>query len=742
MPGYPETVFAVNLTVASPVILFAGLLITVALVIWLWLGLRGLAAKLRAMALVLRTLTMLLLVLLVADFAVSYQKANAIQVLVAVNSPIDVTPDRTAKLTSAKGRVTDTFSRSNILALEDGAYRSDDAAQSRPAAALLLTDGGLDPNAARSAISELQRGMGEGPVFVVTDLDESAAPRVTINFAALTGPVYRDTPFNVTARVQAVGMAGRKTSVTVADRAGVRSTEKIAWTSDDETRTLELEVIPKVAGWQDYRVSAEPAASGQPTSERQLAARVDERQWRVLMLEGEPTSESSFIRRSLDQGGFISVDYFAQVSRDAATGNRPADPSERSNGGGTGAGSPIARLHAVLADPARLNQYDCVIVGPTPNEMLSAAETERLRQWVERRGGGLVVLGGNNFAGSIIAPNGRLTSMMPAAIESGSFASPSSVAGQGHPVEAGESASFALVPTSTGLTGPLRGFAKARDAENDRRDVLGVGLKLGTVGPAAFVLAVSGDAQSSSSDTGTALIAAQPMGAGRVVLFAPADSFKLKVSGSDTSPGGVGPFDALWRGLALWSAQGAGPASELVLSTGSPAAGERVNIEARVREANFASVSVAKCLASWQALDQATGAATGPARPIEFLPDPNGTGIWRGELIAPEPGRYVIMGTATSTTGVLQKLEQRFTVVPAAPVEPGAARDTLDRLTRETGGKVFTLRNLDQLVAQLKAMPREPATITATWRLRQVWPLAFIIPLLLAGEWLILRLKL
>jgi hypothetical protein len=741
MPGYPETALALSLTVASPAILFAGLLIVVALAIWFWFRLRGLTAKLRVTVIVLRTVVMLLLVLLVADLAISYQKANPVRVMVAVTSPPGITAERTAELMSARERVATTFARNNILVFENGAPESDDAVQRRPAAALLVTDGGLEPGVAQTAMTELQRGVGESPVFVVSDLDETAAPRVTINFASLTGPVYRDTPFNVTARVHAVGMAGRETIVTIADSAGVRSTEKVVWTNDDETRTVELEVIPKVAGWQDYRVSVEPTVSGQPTNERQLATSVDERQWRVLMFEGEPTSESSFIRRSLDQTGFISVDYFAQVSRSAATGNREADPADRSNGGGTGAASPIARLHSILADPARLNQYDCVIVGPTPNEMLSAAETERLRQWVERRGGGLVVLGGNNFAGSIIAPNGRLSSVVPAAIESGSFASPSSISGQGHPVEAAETASFALVPTSAGLNGPLRGFAQVRDAGNDRRDVLGVALKLGAIGPAAFVLAVAGDAQSSSTDTGSALIVAQPIGAGRVVLFAPADSFKLKVSGSDAGPAGVGPFDALWRGLTLWSAQGAGPASELVLSIGSPETGERLSIEARVRDANFAGVNLAKFLATWQALDQ-SGTPTGPARPLEFLPDPSGTGIWRAELIAPEPGRYEITGTATSSAGVQLKLEHRFTAVPGVPIEPGAARDTLERLAHESGGKVFALRNLDQLVAQLKAMPREPATVSATWRLRQFWPLAFIIPLLLAGEWLILRLKL
>lgn len=740
MPRHPESLFAVNFSVASPAIFFAGLVVACGLIAWMWRRLRGLTGRLRLLVIGLRTCTMLLVLLLAADFSVTYQKANPLHMLVATAPAGDLSAERKAQLTSARARTSATLTRNNVLTFERTAAGGVETDQPQPAGALLITDGGLDPEAARTELAELQSASGGGPVFVLTDLDESAAPRVTVLQAVINGALYRDVPATVSARVHAVGMAGRESTVTVIDRAGVRSTAKVRWTIDDEVRTVEVEVGPKVVGWQDYTVSVEPAVPGRPNDDRQLSAWAEERRWRVLMFEGEPTSESGFIRRSLEQAGSFDVEYFAQVSRDAATGNRPADAANSGKAGGTVTGSPIARLHSILADPVRLAQYDCVIVGPTPSVMLSAAEVERLRQWVDQRGGGLVVLGGNNFTGSIIAPNGRLAALMPAAIDSGSFSSPGAVQGQGRPVEAGDSLSFALVPTTGGANGPLRGFTRARDAGADRRDVLGAALTLGQVGPAGFVLAVAGDAQTSSNDAGRPLIAAQQLGAGRIVLFAPADSFKLKVVSVDQS--GVGPFDALWRGLSLWAAQGAGPASVILLSNSSPAVGEKVTIEARFRDATFAPTMIAELSAGWQGLNPESGSAAGPVRPVTILPSGESPGIWRGELIAPEPGRYVLTATATLKSGAQQKLEQRFTVSPAISPEPGVARDTLDRLARETGGRVFALRNLDQLVTQLNAVPRKPATITATWRLRDFWALAFIIPLLLAGEWLILRLKL
>lgn len=740
MPGYPELLFAANFSVASPAIFSAGLVIACGLIAWLWRRLRGLTGRLRLLVIGLRTCTMLLMLLLASDFAVTYQKANPLQMLVATAPAADLSAERKTQLMSARTRTSATLARNNVVMLERTAAGGIGTDKPQPAGALLITDGGLDPEAARTELAELQIASGGGPVFVLTDLDETAAPRLTVLQATINGVLYSDVPSTVSARVHAVGMVGRESTVIVIDRAGVRSTAKVSWSNDDEIRTVDVEVAPKVAGWQDYTVSVEPAVPGRPNNDRRLSAWAEERRWQVLMFEGEPTSESGFIRRSLEQAGSFDVEYFAQVSRDVATGNRSADAANAGKAGGTLTGSPIARLHSVLADPVRLAQYDCVIVGPTPSAMLSAAEVERLRQWVDQRGGGLVVLGGNNFTGSIIAPNGRLASLMPAAIDSGSFSSPGAVQGQGRPIEAGDSPSFALVPTTSGASGPLRGFARARDAGTDRRDVLGSALTVVQVGPAGFDLAVAGDAQTPSNDAGRPLIAAQQFGAGRIVLFAPADSFKLKVGSADQS--GVGPFDALWRGLSLWAAQGAGKASEILLSNSSPAMAEKITVEARFRDTSFAPALVAKLSAAWQALDPESGSPAGPVRAVTFLPSVESAGVWRAELIAPEPGRYVITATATLKSGAQQKVEQRFTVSPATSPEPGAARDTLDRLARETGGKVFALRNLDQLVSQLNAMPRNPATMAATWRLRQFWPLAFIIPLLFAGEWLILRLKL
>ncbi|MBC7911746.1 MAG: hypothetical protein H7Y30_14670, partial [Pyrinomonadaceae bacterium] len=60
---------------------------------------------------------------------------------------------------------------------------------------------------------------------------------------------------------------------------------------------------------------------------------------------------------------------------------------------------------------------------------------------------------------------------------------------------------------------------------------------------------------------------------------------------------------------------------------------------------------------------------------------------------------------------------------------------------RETGGNIFSLSNLNSLNEKLAALPQSRVGVRRTWELRNWWPLAFIIPLLLSFEWLIQRIK-
>ncbi|HEX8142691.1 MAG TPA: hypothetical protein VF553_08855 [Pyrinomonadaceae bacterium] len=641
-------------------------------------------------------------------------------------------------------------------ALRPGDYES--IAGEGFAAAVLLTDAAMSATDARREVERASAAAGGGPVYVVTDLQKRMGPGVTLGRVEVLGRPVRGVPLTLRCAVHGLGMRGHESLVTISDTARVESSARVSWNGDDEWQVITLEVLPKVAGWANYVARVEQAGVEEASLlSRPLTLYVEERRLKVLFFEGEPTWEAKFIRRALEQTGLFELDYFAQVSRVAAVGMTTTEDAARQkedeNVGGaaqsdkaktnSAAASPEARLHRALASAASLNAYDAIIVGATPNSMLSESEVARLADWIERRGGGLTVLGGNSFAGSIAAPNGRLYTLLPTDIDPRSLVSETQQVSRGAPLEAEKTRGLsALVPTEAGAGGPLRGYLKAVDGTL-AAVLTGQGFVLRGLRPGASVLAASGQSGvASGAAAGVPLIAAMRYGAGRVLLFAPSDSWRIRTSASGAQDDTSGPFGALWQGLTMWAAEGARPQVEIVLDEESPGAGQEVTAEIRVRDASFALSKPARIRASLHRLTEGTGDTTANDAPtpreIPFTPDENDTGVWRARFVAPSPGQFSLKAdyTASRVTG---STEKRFAVVSQSPIETGAAEDTLRRAARTSGGQLFAADQMNALLEHLRAPSPAADKARHTWELRTWPPLALFIPLLLSGEWLARR---
>jgi hypothetical protein len=640
-------------------------------------------------------------------------------------------------------------------------------------AGVLLTNGAMRGEEAASEVNHLSATTGGAPVFVVMNSEQSGGPMAALESAVVTSRPVRGVPIIVRCLVHGRGMRGRESLVIIADEAKVQASARVAWANDDEWRTVTMEVVPKLSGLVEYTARIE-AAGGEESStlSRSLALYVEERRWRVLFFEGEPTWEAKFIRRALERSLLFEVDYLAQVSRAAAVGSseraveqKTDEPEEKDapNGADNGAKSSVkssandsattnpveAKLHSLLMSAERLNSYDCIIVGATPNAMLSATEGARLSDWTERRGGGLVILGGNSFSGSIAAPGGKLYRLLPAAIDPRNFASDAQQLARSAPLEAEKTRDgLSLLPTEAGAGGPLNGYLNAFQETAARADLLtGQGFRLGALRPGASVLAVAGSGGGAfgMSEAGAPLIAATRYGAGRVLLFAPADSWRLRTSMSGEQDDTSVPYSALWQGLMLWASAGARAPVEIILSDDAPAAHEHVTAEIRVRDSLFAPVKIERLRARLEPLTQAadetsnageTSNDDAQAAEVTFVPVDDEPGVWRASLDALAPGQYALEADYTAG-GKSGNTVKNFAVVAAHSLEPGAARDTLSRAARETGGELLTSDETGILVERIAATRIHPESTRRTWELRSWWPLALIIPLLLSAAWLI-----
>ncbi|MDX6693745.1 MAG: hypothetical protein QOF02_1348, partial [Blastocatellia bacterium] len=472
----------------SRAVLVAALAVSVYALVRYWQSLKSVAGRTRWTLIALRGVALLVLACALAGVSVEYESEAGGRVLVRrAGGALKRAGESEAAASSEERRaqaVMEALQKRFPGVVEEmdesGAARAEG---SSVVAGVLLTDGAMSADEAELEVNRMSAATGGAAVFVAGGAGQLTSPAVALESVAVMGQPVRGVPLALRCAAHGRGMSGRESLVTIADEAHVVASARVAWTGDDEWQAVELLVVPKTSGRVDYVARIE-AAGGEDerTLARPLSLYVEERRWRVLFFEGEPTWEAKFIRRALERSGLFEVDYFAQVSRaatigasekeDAWTRGRVDAASDEETKGsetvegekGKAVNAPEAKLRAALASAERLNSYDCVIIGATPNEMLTAAEAARLNAWVERRGGGLVILGGNSFAGSIVAPNGKLYGLMPAVIDARGFSSEAQEVSRGVPLEAEKKREgLTLVPTQAGAGLALGGYLSAAE---------------------------------------------------------------------------------------------------------------------------------------------------------------------------------------------------------------------------------------------------------------------------------------
>jgi hypothetical protein len=738
-------------------LLVAALLVSAYALMRYWRSLDGRSRKIRYALVSLRAVTLVLMACALAGVRVEYETTARARVMLRFVRGSEAGAD--GETIGARGQTSE--GEKAIAALRGKGFDVVEAeAEAAPSdgfvAGVLLTDGAMSAIDAQREIEKTSVAAGDAPVFVVADYPASAEPGVALESVTVLGRAVRGVPVALRCTIHARGMQGRESLLTVSDDAKVQASARVVWTNEDERQSVMISVVPKVTGWIDYSAKVEAAGvEDAGLRVRPFTIYAEERRLRVLFFESEPTWEAKFIRRALEQSGLFEVDYSAQVSRAATVGiseeaveQRIEEPGEESRGAASAqkksgtVNAPEARLRATLQSAAALNAYDCVIVGATENTLLSSAESARLREWVERRGGGLVVLGGNSFNGSIAAPGGKLYSLLPTETGAPKPAAEGQEVSRGRPLEVEKTRGFILTPTEAGASGALGGYLNASAETPVKTGMLtGQGLRLGELRPGASVLAVAGPpGANGTSETGAALIAAMRYGAGRTLLFAPADSWRIRTSASGDEDSTGGAFNALWQGIMLWTAAGARAPVEIVLSDESPAVGNTVTAEIRARDATFAPLKIEKLSARLQPLTEdasdSTSSATQP-RELSFAPDPADKSVWRSLFPLHARGRFALE-LEYAAGGHEGRIEKYFAVVAASPQSAGASLDTLRRVSRESGGDLINA-DTNALVERLLATPSSTETARRTWELRTWWPLAFLLPLLLSTEWFLRR---
>ena len=168
-----------------------------------------------------------------------------------------------------------------------------------------------------------------------------------------------------------------------------------------------------------------PLLAGDPVPEnnsRGVLVPGPSRPRRILIVEGAPGFEHSFLKRALEADQGLEVDAVVRKGKDERGANTFYVQAARSRSDALLAGYPQTA--------ETLSTYDAVVLANVEAAMLGSAQLEATRAFVSRRGGGLLVLGSASFGrqGLVGTPvedalplqlNGREGSALPAAAAGG-----------------------------------------------------------------------------------------------------------------------------------------------------------------------------------------------------------------------------------------------------------------------------------------------------------------------------------
>ena len=597
------------------------------------------------------------------------------------------------------------------------------ASSGRVAAVIVLSDGG------DTAPQEADTGRSiDAPIITVGIGDTS--PRRDREVANLSAgePLLPGASIDLSVSATSAGFGTEAVELRVSANGRPVDTRRVTPSADGAPIHAVFTVSPEPEVPTVYTVEI-PSAPDELASEnntRSVLVPPQTGRRRILLLEGAPGYEHTFLKRALGQDPGLDVDAVVRKGQNddgRDTFYVQADPSRMA---ALSSGYPSKR--------SELFAYDAVIFGNIEADFFTRDQLTLTAEFVAERGGGLLVLGARSFdrqglAGTALEhalpidlTSRRATITLATTPVHPTMQSPH----RGDPgVPSNQPNSPAL--TVDGLLHPATRLAVLPEENRQRWAELPSLASVAHVGgarPGAQVLAVALTAGGNPQP----LIAAQRYGQGRSMVFAGEASWRWRM----LRPATDNSYETIWRQLARWITAGAqGPVTIAAMSPSVAGVTDRVSVI--VRDEDFLPVPNAEVAV------QIT-APTGEKRTlVAALSDPqegryavasrfDQSGVYRVEAIASRGSTRL----GTSSRPVL------VGGVDLELMQPRLNDAVLRRLSSETSGRYIPAERADELPSLLRASRVDAGTPEMRDLWHNGWSLAVII-MLLGVEWVIRR---
>jgi hypothetical protein len=549
---------------------------------------------------------------------------------------------------------------------------------------LIVTDGqsnsGEDPRklaqqAAKQAvaINILAMGTEQGPSNVrLADLETSPA-------------VFVRDPIKLAAVVESQGLQGQPANVKLEQRKDAGDWTEIAVTpvvlgEDGAVQRVEFDYTPEAIGQYDFRATVadvEKELSAADNTATQ-SVKVVRQQIRVLFIAGAPSPEVQFIRNAMMRDRMIEFSSWLQTANEKyeQVGHKP--------------------LRRLPASQQELNYYDVIVLFDPQMKPLGSQWAEMLTKFVGDAGGGLVFVAGETNSPNLFSTGGdEETSpvdlswmrMLPVVSEAGLYQSAAEVR-----LSARETWNLEL--TSDGNDDRVFQFspdpAKNRDVLTSLPGMYWY-YPVTRAKPGATVLAQHGDPRMRNSFGRHVLMATQRYGPGRTVFIGFDSTYRWRYLHEEY-------FDGFWARLIDRAGRSKvlGGRYPFTISTDRAAyrVGDQVKLRVQIIPGQEESAITSQLRGDVEAFGQEPIA-------LEFEPVANQADALEASFKVEKAGSYlarVVPGVSSidAESGV-RAATLPFKVDPPQQEldNPRLNRALLDEIAQTTGGKVFTLADVN-----------------------------------------------
>jgi uncharacterized membrane protein len=571
-----------------------------------------------------------------------------------------------------------------------------------PVAGLVMVSDGADT--ADTALGEALLALKAEtlPVFTIGVGQETLSKDIQVGRVATPKTALKGTTLMVDVVLSQSGFDGQKVTLDVEDEGTLVSTQEVSLPDAGVPASIPVRFTVNEAGPRVLRFRVSPQEGELVTENNAREALIDvrDRKEKILYFEGEPRFEYKFIRRAIPDGDNIIVTSLIRTADNKYLRQGVDGPDELV------AGFPKTR--------EELFSYRALIIGSLEAAALTGDQLRMIAEFVDKRGGGLLMLGGpralaeGGYAGTPVAD------VLPVLLDRGNVQAKGVVS------------RLNVKPTRAGMATAVTQLAATEAASMEKWNSLPVITtvnRISGVKPGATVLLTGTDENRAEQP----MLVHQRYGRGKTFAFLPQDSWMWQMHHSIAVDDLT--HENFWRQMLRWLVDGVPDQVEPTFATERVEPGEAAQLVANVVDPSFVELNDASVLVT----------VTGPDGAVIDVPmswDGENPGEYAAAIPTKAPGWYEARLDATRGGKVVGSAATHFRAAPgdAEYFDATMHAGTLRRIADETGGRFYEAGDTGSLAEDLRYTGRGVTTVEE----HDLWHMPIVLMLLvglLCAEW-------